>query len=112
MLSQDCIFASWDVRLDPGAFRCSRTERQSTGCLFTSLAENTTYTASVQELCLDATLSSLVATARGRTLSVSPPMVALHLPLVAETVEERPQEITVVYDVDVELGLGLAALGG
>ncbi|CAK9037583.1 unnamed protein product [Durusdinium trenchii] len=104
----DCTFASWAVQLSPTepgpSFSCASSLRDSTSCIFSGLAENSSYVASIQELCAESSLASPSALSQvATTFSVPWPSVALQLPFPDETVERRPEELMVMYDVDVEL---------
>eukprot|EP00913_Durusdinium_trenchii_P017127 g16107.t1 len=79
-------------------------QQDSTSCIFSGLAENSSYVASIQELCAESSLASPSALSQvATTFSVPWPSVALQLPFPDETVERRPEELMVMYDVDVEL---------
>lgn len=109
--ANDCTFDSWDVRLNTSdgqsAASCHLSARNLTSCTFSNLAENSTYLASVQEICSQSFLSSLIARSLpATTLSVPVPSVVLQLPFPDEPVSSRPAELTVMYDVDVEFPVG------
>eukprot|EP00434_Breviolum_minutum_P008714 symbB.v1.2.007682.t1/scaffold476.1/size199034/1 len=109
--ANDCTFASWDVQLNTLdgqiAASCQSLSHGTTSCSFTDLAENTSYVAVVQETCSQPLLSSpLAESSPASTLSVVVPSVQLQLPFPGETLAIRPTELTVMYDVDVELSSG------
>jgi len=110
--ANDCTFASWDVQLNTLdgqiAASCQSLSHGTTSCSFTDLAENTSYVAVVQETCSQPLLSSpLAESSPASTLSVVVPSVQLQLPFPGETLAIRPTELTVMYDVDVELSSGV-----
>lgn len=109
--SNDCSFASWDVHLRTAsdalvaAAGCTGLARETTTCNAYGLAENTSYYATVQELCLEASASSPVAESLepATTWSVPAPSISLTLPMAGSVVTSRPSEFTLMFDVDVEL---------
>ncbi|CAE7320182.1 unnamed protein product [Symbiodinium natans] len=109
--SNDCAFATWDVRLRVGSGSasavagCSGLTRETTSCLAYGLDENTSYHATVQELCSESSAASPVAESLepATTWSVPAPSLSITLPLANSVVEIRPSEFTLMYDVDVEM---------